>query len=439
MADFQIKIRTTAEGTGAQQTAADLDKLKTGATGATQPIGKLTEETDKAGISKGKLSIAIQKLSHDIPFLGTLAAAVKHPIIGIAAAVGLVIREILKQIEVQDQLAVQGAALSAALDPVVIKTFTHKTEAAAAAIAAQAHADAMGNAAREANNLDAALSKSLGAIDRDLRVKQAALQVEKQAALKGVTDPGQRARIELQFEEKARVATFNAERQKALEIGKAEVKAGEDAINARLALPEERAHLARMEAESKQSQIDREAMAGPAKLSALQQELAKAEAGPSMKEIMGRFLRDVGLGPLAPLGEALDAEQRTPEEIRTEIDLVKRAQDDFTAKAKREQAAIQRQTGKVKGLETTEAGAERFAPRIETAIADLGANRTILALQTQLARLTEETRQLLEIQTLQEKLNQALKKFGEAVISGTIANTQEIDELTAKLQALQGR
>jgi hypothetical protein len=96
MPDYEIKIKTTAEGDGARRAADDLQKLKTGAaqTAATQK--DLTKETDTLTISKGKLAAAVTKLTTAFPALGVVASAVRHPLIGLAAVIALGIQALQK-------------------------------------------------------------------------------------------------------------------------------------------------------------------------------------------------------------------------------------------------------------------------------------------------------------------------------------------------------
>jgi|GEM_PF-6735925 len=80
MADYDIRIKTTAEGQGAQQSAEGLRKVTAAANEASPATKNLTAEVDKATVSKGKWAAAIGKLTHDIPVLGFAVAAIKNPI-----------------------------------------------------------------------------------------------------------------------------------------------------------------------------------------------------------------------------------------------------------------------------------------------------------------------------------------------------------------------
>jgi len=93
MPDNQVDlvIKTTAQGTGAQQAAEGLDKVTASAKATVPATAKLIEETDQATISKGKWAAAVNKLTHEIPVLGYAVAAIKNPIaIASLAIVGLV-------------------------------------------------------------------------------------------------------------------------------------------------------------------------------------------------------------------------------------------------------------------------------------------------------------------------------------------------------------
>ena len=85
MPDFNIDIKTTADTTGAKKTAEDLGKVTAAAKSATPEVAKLTEQTDKATISKQKWSAALHQVSHQIPGLGLAIAALKHPIVLVGA------------------------------------------------------------------------------------------------------------------------------------------------------------------------------------------------------------------------------------------------------------------------------------------------------------------------------------------------------------------
>jgi hypothetical protein len=177
MADFQIKIRTTAEGTGAQQTAADLDKLKTGAQQTAQPIGKLTEETDKAGISKGKLAVAVQKLAREFPILYTIASAIKHPIIGVAAVIGVLVQAITKQIQAQKELAAQRQLWG--------EIAAGPTSFHSALIAGMSAADAYIGQIRKIGDEAAQAKTKLDTVSDAIR-RQAVIEAEQMSAEKGL-------------------------------------------------------------------------------------------------------------------------------------------------------------------------------------------------------------------------------------------------------------
>ena len=160
-------------------TTADL-KGTTAATDATKKLGASVSDTTKevsaATISKGKLSLAVQKLSHEFPVLGAIAGALKHPIVGLAVAIGLLVREIFKQIEAQDKLAESGAATAASLTQLLTKLNTSRADAVKAAEAQQELADALGKVNEAASNAEKAMDRQIKQID--VRLKQQTKEIE---------------------------------------------------------------------------------------------------------------------------------------------------------------------------------------------------------------------------------------------------------------------
>ncbi len=82
MPDLEIKIRTTAEGDGVQQTADDLKKLQP----AAQEAGKAVQDLD---FKKKDLRATLKALRHEVPELGVVLRYLTSPFAGIAAAATL--------------------------------------------------------------------------------------------------------------------------------------------------------------------------------------------------------------------------------------------------------------------------------------------------------------------------------------------------------------
>lgn len=254
MPDLKFTISTTAQGTGAKQTADELKKLTEVSKSAGVEIKSTAQEVDKATISKGKLSLAVQKLSHEFPALGAVASALKHPIVGIAAAIALLVREIFKQIEAQNKLAQESAALSASLTTLLIPLNRAREQAVEAKAAQNELADAMRKVNEAALDSGKILDRQLKQIDAKLKLdkqdidnkeKLALAELELQRARGEVGPEGferRRAEIAERFGGLRAGAEAGAEAQKQDAMAKQHFKALEDqknAVAAELALRED--------------------------------------------------------------------------------------------------------------------------------------------------------------------------------------------------------
>jgi len=94
-----IVLKTTAEGTGSQQTAEGLKQVTTAAKDTAPAQAKLATETGKAEISHGKLATAVHKLTHAFPLLGAAADFLRHPLVGVAAVLGSIVFAIQKKVD----------------------------------------------------------------------------------------------------------------------------------------------------------------------------------------------------------------------------------------------------------------------------------------------------------------------------------------------------
>src|SRR5204863_9142299 len=98
--DYEIKIRTTAEGDGAQKTADGLKQLSSAAASASTASSDLSTELQQQ-IAASKLSAAavetqetsikklvvgFKQLGHEIPLVGVALHALKNPWTLLAAA-----------------------------------------------------------------------------------------------------------------------------------------------------------------------------------------------------------------------------------------------------------------------------------------------------------------------------------------------------------------
>ena len=183
MADYEIKIKTTAVGDGAQKTAEGLTKVTTAAKETAPAQAKLTEETDKATISKGKLAVAVQKLSHEFPILGAVAGLIKHPIIGLAAAIAFLIRAIHKQIEAQNELAQSAADEAASLTTLLNKLNRHREQAVEWKTSQEDLATAMGKVSQQALASDKVIARQITQIEARLDLEKKEIESKKKIAL----------------------------------------------------------------------------------------------------------------------------------------------------------------------------------------------------------------------------------------------------------------
>jgi hypothetical protein len=422
------------------------DILRQNSTDTAQALSDMTHEAkalggavDKTTESKSRLLAGMKKLGHEVPVLGAAFNVLKNSWTGLAFLAANFVREVLSQIKVQDDLAASSASLAAALDPVVLKTARHKTEASAAAIATQQHADALDAAAQAANDLDAALSKNLGAIERELRVEQARLNLDKQRALRGVTDPTRRAEIDLQFEERARALTDKAEDRKAQQIAHADFLQRQQSANAEQLLPGARKELERRK--SVAAQFEKESGAVTPDMAALQKELAEAMNAPNFWERV-QWGMTLGL-----MGRTPKEGARSVEDIQADIQSGQQTLDHFKSRSLSRQSDVDRQQRFVQSLETIGGQAGRFAPSLQTALGEQGARRTIAGLQTaagreQFAGDSEiaQARRDLEAAREREKAWKALvtETLGAAA-TRQLETEHKLESVAAKLRVNAGR
>lgn len=136
MADYEVKIKTAAEGQGAQQAAAGLKQvtaeaekantqLKEGAKAGGQLEEKqkdLSKSTDGLTDAKKRWAGALQQLKEHIPGLGVAINLLKNPLAGVAAAIAILIvlvdrkrRAILDAMAADAKAAAEVGLLSIAL------------------------------------------------------------------------------------------------------------------------------------------------------------------------------------------------------------------------------------------------------------------------------------------------------------------------------------
>lgn len=180
MPDLKYTITAVAQGTGVKQTTEDLKKLTATSEGAKTEIKSTAAETDKATISKGKLSAAVQKLAHEFPILGTVASAIKHPLIGVAAAIALVIREIFKQIEAQNKLAETAGETISKLTLLEGSLLKGSDNARQFTDSARALKDALAAVTAEARDPTKAIESSEKQIDKQLEREKEVLKTRKE-------------------------------------------------------------------------------------------------------------------------------------------------------------------------------------------------------------------------------------------------------------------
>jgi hypothetical protein len=193
--DYKVKIITEATGDGAKKAADELKKLE----GNARTVGA---ETERLTGNKKRLLDAFKRLSHEVPIVGSVVAALKNPYVALTAVLGIAIAKLQEFVESVEKMA--KAARNFDTLNLSIRDFA---EIIAANEADRSKflrdLDAQANKTRDA----AAHLKDLNAeLEHRFDLEEKTAVAQKRIALAGVTDPAQRARIEAQFasEEEAR-------------------------------------------------------------------------------------------------------------------------------------------------------------------------------------------------------------------------------------------
>lgn len=198
--NLDVRIKTTAEGQGAQQTADGLKKVTQEANqakAATTDVAKATEtlssagegykktiegvvkEQDKWNISKNQAIGALKKLKDAIPGLGFAIDALKNPYTAITAGIAAFVLHVTRQIEKQRELERASLDMGMAIDTARAAMNRAKGDYTGLEEAADAYLQKMREIADQEHGIDATTSKQLRAIDRqtdiETRTEQARL------------------------------------------------------------------------------------------------------------------------------------------------------------------------------------------------------------------------------------------------------------------------
>jgi hypothetical protein len=221
--EFKIKITTSADASGARQTAAELDKLG----GAQQSATKATEEgieaTGKATLSHRELHMALAQLGPEFAHLGGMAQYAMHsqvlgPVLGIVGAFALW----------QHRVEACVAALGGVELPDNIKSQVGQISALATSW--NTFNKALMDAATEYGSVDQASKRNLEVLKAEEEQKKKLLEADKKLAL---------SELERQ---KTSLSTAEYEERKAAIEEESAAKATEDDDEARVKKLAAKAH-----------------------------------------------------------------------------------------------------------------------------------------------------------------------------------------------------
>ena len=111
--DLKIKITTTADTSGAKQTADALKNLTSEAKSLPPVLDSGTKSTEKMTVAKGRLKEQFRELRHAVPELSSVFAALTHPMTAVVALFGVAAVAIRKYIAEVNEAAEATAGFSA--------------------------------------------------------------------------------------------------------------------------------------------------------------------------------------------------------------------------------------------------------------------------------------------------------------------------------------
>jgi hypothetical protein len=424
--NYDIRIKTTAEGQGAQQTADSLKQVTQAANqakAATAEVAKATDGADKQQskwtISKQQAAQALGQLKQSIPGLGTAINLLKNPYAAAAGAIATFVLAIKKQIAAQEEAIIASQQLGAAMDTGNAALSRRKRTFNDLEDAAASYEEQLRQLAEEESGIDAQTKAKLADVERGLKQERRAgaarLEVEEakiDAAVQAGKLSPERAEIA-----RARLRRGEAARIEGLEAGAQEARLGilrgafetkeKQRVAAETALPAAEAEAGRLAGVAARKKGASEAL-----IAATQAEIAKTEEQRARAE---RVAADIGLGGpqlvvdvqtgrLVSREEGIASAQAMERAKASELVTLRRTlaeQQEAPGTAERQAAQAQ---ARVQELRKQSIGARRgmlgYLEQGETIAADIQAESTANAT---IARQAEELRILRERMELEKE------------------------------------
>lgn len=191
---FEIK----AVVTGASQAADEVKKMGDAAQQSGDKIQKSGEQSEKAAGKKNALVDAFKKLKHEVPLVGAALDTFKNPIAAVTIGAAFAVtqfRQFSEQIEALQQIIGTGK-LADQMNNI-------RTAMAGAAADANKFKAALAEITNRPESVTEGVARRSSDIERRLKVEAARDEMDKSAALAGVSDPEERAAIEAKFKARA--------------------------------------------------------------------------------------------------------------------------------------------------------------------------------------------------------------------------------------------
>lgn len=453
--NLDVRIKTTAEGQGAQQTADGLKKITQEANQAktaTEEVSKATagasKEQSRWTISKQQAAQALGQLKESIPGLGTAINLLKNPYASAAGAIAAFVVAIRNQIEAQEEALKAAQALGDAMDTGNAALSRRKRHFNDLEDAAASYEEQLRQLADEENGVDAQTKARLADVERGLKQERRAgasrLELEEakiDAQVKSGKLSPERGEIARQ-----RLRRGEAARMEGLEAGAQEARLGilrgafeekeKRRVEAEAALPAAEAEAARLSrvAASKKGASESLIAATQAEIAKVEKERARAEFVAADAGLPGPALVvDVQTGKLVPREEGISSAQAMSRAKTDELASLRQTlaqQQEAPALAERQAAQAQ---ARVEALRKESIGARRgmlgLVQQGEAISADVQSEATV---NVTISRQAEEIRVLRERMALEEEAAR-LRLEREKEINKTLR------ELNVRAKAENGR
>lgn len=453
--NLDVRIKTTAEGQGAQQTAEGLKKITQEAAQATTATAEVTKATAGASkeqnrwtISKQQAAQALGQLKQSIPGLGTAINLLKNPYAAAAGAIAAFVLAIQNQIKAQEEALRAAQALGDSMDEGNAALSRRRRHFNDLEDAAASYEEQLRQLADEESGVDAQTKARLADVERGLKQERRAgasrLELE-EAKIDGQVKAGKLSPERGEIARK-RLRRGEATRMEGLEAGAQQARLGilreafeekeKRRVTAEEALPAAQAEAARLSAVAASKKGASEALiaATQAEIAKVEKQRARAEEVAADAGLGGpELVVDVQTGRLVSREEGITSAQAMSRARTAELATLRQTlaeQQEAPALAERQAAQAQ---ARVEALRKESIGARRgmigLLQQGEAISADVQSES---ANNLTISRQAEEIRVLRERMTLEEEAAR-LRLERETQINKTLR------ELNARAKAENGR